>query len=884
MSLSPSELEDVLASILDADDQGAALDEACARHPEHADLLRRTIEELRNVNLLTDSSEALAREQQTIGGYRILDTIGRGGMGVVYRASDPSIEREVALKVLRPELLHFEDSLQRFRREIDVVARLRHPGIVGVHSAGEDHGVPFFTMELVAGTSLSERIQGARGRTADAMSGSDLVGSRDRTGSSSMRRVHDSWTEAAVDCIRSVAETLQFAHGHGVYHRDVKPSNILIDEHGHAKVVDFGLARLDDGQQLTRSTAVLGSLPYLSPEQISGQLEEHGARQDVYSLGVTLYELLTLVPPFLGATGEETRRRIANADCERPSRLNRSIGRDLETVVRTAMEPDPERRYASCAAFAADLENVLARRPILARPAGPALRTWRWAQRHPTATVAIALGFLLLVVVPIMFGVYHMKRADEAAEREAQLAKRTDEFKMLKNVVLLRVAEQAEAELYPAWPERVDAMQAWLDESWAEIAETRDRVTATLDALRARALDAEATELEFAATEDRFLWETLSEVDADIARFEDELVEPVRERIEWAGRVDELTISHPNTRVSWVDAAAAIRHADGSYTSALYRGDEPFELEPQRGLVPLGVNPRTKLWEFYHLRSAEDPLTLPVHDPETGWIDVEEGTGIVFVLVPGGTGWMGAQSDDPDGRHYDPLARSAEGPPNEFSLDPYFLARHEITQGQWTRLSGGSNPSGYKPPFRPSGGEPVDLTHPVENSDWATASGLCERHGLILPTEAQWEFACRAGSDTPWWTGRDRETLRGAINIADATAARARTRWPACADWPDLEDGFTIHAPVDTKRANPWGFHHMAGNINEWCLDVAAKYGKGTEPGTGLRRVRDDQGGRMQRGGAYDSTAAWIRSASRNLMPRESRHGSSGVRPARRLQ
>ncbi|MHC5065000.1 MAG: serine/threonine-protein kinase, partial [Planctomycetota bacterium] len=356
---------------------------------------------------------------EQIAGFRLLEVLGRGGMGVVYRAVDAELGREVALKVLRPELLHFADSRQRFQREIESASRLRHPGIVSVYTAGEDDGVPFFTMELVEGASLAGSIELLQGQTLGSRRGIDLLASDGDRGSSSQSgtaNLADNWIRACLQVARMVAEALQHAHENGVIHRDVKPSNILIDEHGRARLLDFGLARLESGQQLTKSTSLLGSLPYMPPELVEARLTEPGPRQDVYSLAVTLYELLTLRQPFLADGSEETRRRVLAGEFVGLRRMESSIGRECEIVCHKAMDLDPSRRYASAREFADDLDNLLEHRPIQARPAGMALRSWRLLQRHPTGSVSVILG--MLVVIASVFALVSTMQSREI-ERQA---------------------------------------------------------------------------------------------------------------------------------------------------------------------------------------------------------------------------------------------------------------------------------------------------------------------------------------------------------------------------------------------------------------------------------------------------------------------------------
>ena len=254
------------------------------------------------------------------------------------------------------------------------------------------------------------------------------------------------------------------------------------------------------------------------------------------------------------------------------------------------------------------------------------------------------------------------------------------------------------------------------------------------------------------------------------------------------------------------------------------------------------------------------------------------------MLVPGGTFVLGSQATDPAAPNHDPRSGPNESA-HTVTLAPFFLARHELTQGQWQRLSGGATPSHFRAGDADPGGRRITAAHPVEQVDWAMAATLLAQHGMTLPTEAQWEFGCRAGTTTPWWTGRDRESLRGAANLADGTARQARMIWNEIADWPGFEDGFVVHAPVDTLRANAFGLHHVHGNVWEWCADWYSLYEVPVRPGDGLRLVPDGSGkSRVPRGGSFSNAAPAVRAAYRRDYTPVLRHQSLGVRAARSLR
>jgi len=392
---------------------------------------------------------------------------------------------------------------------------------------------------------------------------------------------------------------------------------------------------------------------------------------------------------------------------------------------------------------------------------------------------------------------------------------------------------------------------------------------------------------------DGCLHRTLRDLAGKLAQFQQTTRPAVEERLRWARRIDELTRSHPLARTTWEAARAAIAAADGKLASGLYR-EVPIDLRPQMGLVPIGCNPASGLWEFYDLRSAFDPqrptdpatLPIPVHQPD-GSLLMADGIGIVFVLVPGGTALIGAQSTDAQAPRFDPAARVLEGPPVKVQLEPFLLARHELTQGQWLWLSGGERPSFYKigERYDVAQADAVDNkigeAHPVERVSWEMATRLLLHHGLDLPTEAQWEHACRAGTDTPWWTGDDAQSLAGAANVLDRLAERVHPQWGRAEG--DFTDGYVGPAPVGTFRANPWGFHDVHGNLCEWCRDWASNNPYPRRPGDGLILVTEAARFRIVRGGGYNSPASIARASRPEGFGPEIRNTFTGVRPARAL-
>lgn len=397
------------------EDQPAALEAACARHPELAPALLRRFAFLREVGLGVVTAEAHAEPvPERLGDFRILDRLGAGGMGVVYRAVQESLQREVALKLIRPERLYFPGSRALFKREVKAVAHMQHPGIVRIHLVGEEDGVPFYAMELVQGRTLASALAACRPVAGSASSGGELV-----------RGSKLSWIDASCEVACRIALALAHAHGRGVVHRDVKPSNVMLADDGRVLLLDFGLASQQDGERLTRTGSQPGSLSWMSPEQVRG--ESLDPRTDVYSLGVTLYETLTLETAFTGTSEAMIRHRIERGEVVPLGATRRGIPWDVATVCATAMAPERERRYASAAEFAADLRAILDRKPITARRPGLAVRTRRFVQRRPTFSVALAFAGVLCLGVPVALLVQE-QRARKAIEQEAQTARQVTDF------------------------------------------------------------------------------------------------------------------------------------------------------------------------------------------------------------------------------------------------------------------------------------------------------------------------------------------------------------------------------------------------------------------------------------------------------------------------
>jgi len=328
------------------------------------------------------------------GNYELLEEIATGGMGVVWKARQNSLDRIVAVKMIRGGVLAGADEVQRFHAEAQAAANLKHPNIVGIHEIGEHEGQHYYSMDFIEGKSLADL---CHGKPMNARESAALL--------------------------RTICDAVNFAHQRGILHRDLKPHNIMLDAEGEPHVLDFGLAkRIDDDQGLTMSGAVLGSPSYMAPEQAQGRNDRVGPHTDVYALGAILYQLLTGRAPFLGGSAAETMMQVVQREPSAPSKLNADVPRDLETICLKCLEKEPARRYATARELSEELGRFLKGDPILAHPAGAARKTMTWLRHHPGLLSGIGALFVfgLLCAAFYLFqenAFLHARQLDPALER-----------------------------------------------------------------------------------------------------------------------------------------------------------------------------------------------------------------------------------------------------------------------------------------------------------------------------------------------------------------------------------------------------------------------------------------------------------------------------------
>jgi tetratricopeptide (TPR) repeat protein/predicted Ser/Thr protein kinase len=398
--------------------------------------------------------EAPAASAARVGRYEVLGELGRGGMGVVYRARDPSLGRTVAVKMILDASQAGPEQVKRFQREATAAAKLSHPNIVNVYEVGEDGGRPFIAMELVDGASFESVLKKQRPPA-----------------------------KRTVEIVRDIARALAHAHENGVIHRDVKPENVIVDKNGSPHLMDFGLAReVSGGERMTVTGAVLGTPAYMAPEQAAGETADQGPRSDIYALGAVLYRALLGRPPHESSSIQQQIKKVLFDEPEAPRRLDPKIHVDLETIMLRCLAKEPERRYASAAEVAAELQRFLDGETIVARPVGRLERSVVWARRNRGLAATVAA--LALVVPSAVIVSVVLVRRGSAHEADAAAARAS-------------AHEQEDARAREkATRERADEAESLVRKAEDLVARGRlDEALSLLD--KAEALDPKSTEVHY---------------------------------------------------------------------------------------------------------------------------------------------------------------------------------------------------------------------------------------------------------------------------------------------------------------------------------------------------------------------------------------------------
>ena len=856
---------------------------------------------------VTPTTAATAIEPgRTLGGYRLERELGRGGMGVVFAAWQRSLDRTVAVKVLSaPTLLVSERSLWRFQREGKLLAALDHPAIVKIIETGVHSGIPFLAMELVHGASLAAvlaavRRAGLRNANGDTLRAA-VLGAADHTAiTPTPWRLPTDYEAAVAAIVAAIAEALHTAHQAGVVHRDVKPSNILLRQDGQALLADFGVAHQTGAVPLTVTGDLAGTPTYMAPEQVRGEAATPAT--DVFSLGVVLYEALTLQLPFPGNDTATVVDRLLHHEPIDMRRLAAHRSPALAAITHHALDKSPKRRYPTAAAFAADLRAALAGEPIVARPTGRLTRLWRWMRREPWRAAAAGLGISTVLGLGTADRVAAHQLQQETSRTVAALAEvqrleigvRIDRaLELAKTLRLPRIEElpaherwlrehgeplaaelpgleqllrnvQAEAEPYDeaaAAADRAshpDAAQlavltaelAWYEAEAGELSPARTARAAELRQAMPALQQRTATRRtwRFAVERRQFLHDELGRVVERLRKFtepESGALAKVRRAAQFAPENHRRCLEEP--RELWHTIAADVA-ADPRFGG--------LHLAPQCDLVPLGKNEQG-LWEFVHLPSGAPEKQVPPR-AANGSLTVTPESGIVLVLLPGGWFSMGAQAQDPDGPNHDPAAARDEGPVQQVRLDPFFCGKYEITQAQWHRLAG-DRPSYHSAEHGHTKASP---TWPVDSVPQQRAALTLGTVRLQLPTEAQWEYACRAGTTGPWSFG-EREDAPQHANFGDRNSGSATT---GRRHEQDLDDGHTHPSPIGSYLANAFGLHDLHGNVSEHVDDAKAPASRQRSEGRGEGIADYMQTNFAIRGGSSEHALANVRSADRSVL------------------
>ena len=891
--------------------------------------------------------------------------LARGGMGVIHRVFDRDARRRLALKVMlgrgaapasgeTPDVA--DASLGRFLEEAQVTSQLDHPGIVPVHEIGVDETEQvYFTMKLVKGDDLRTVFDRVADPNDDEWTTTRALNVMLRV-CEAMAYAH---TKGVIHRDLKPGNVMVGKFGEA-YVMDWGLAKVLGQEDAHDLRFKFdstsimktdrkdAAADTPDTPLLTMDGDVVGTPAYMPPEQAEGRTELLGPPADVYAVGAMLYHLIAGHMPYVRPGAKVSARTILGLVLNGPpsalTEKAKDVPPELLAIVEKAMAREIADRYPDMTALARDLRSFLEQRVVAAYESGAWAELRKWVQRNKAlAMTSAAAMFAVMVVAGWALSERQTARNNERqADTEKQIAEaERDRVLRLSDKLRLDLLV-AEAPTLPCHPAAIGDLRRWLADAdrllknlprhEQALAQVRSVGTpssilmdATLDALRMHHdthVRGEVPETE----SDLFLPGDGPDDDEALRRHLDDLAHHLAETTaavarerdyefgdsvedQWwhdtvrdlvvglhalkADKDDGVTLKAVRLRseqaagltneIPWEEARTAVRD------HPLYGG---LDLLEQPGLTPLGPDPRSTLWEFGHSASG----AVSVRHPDTDDLQNTEEFGIVLVLVPGGSYVLGAQSDDSEAAHFDPDAEPREAPVRNVELGAFFISKYEVTRAQWTQLSG-SDPSWWTQ-REPRRGSP---DRPVDNVGYDAAQSILSSAGLRLPTESEWESACRALSATPWSFGRSREAFALNGNIKDlsfdqvaphSTLDRVdglldRLRESLKPPESRLPDGRTsrviISDPVDDGHypparvglflPNDFGLHDMHGNVAEWCVESSV-------PGNDSRLPGEF---RICRGGSYASVSDHARVSSHNVAFREELGGSRkiGVRAAR---
>ena len=807
------------------------------------------------------------------GEYEILEELGSGGMGVVYKARQTKLKRIVALKMIRSGELANAMDLQRFEAEAKAAAKLSHPGIVSVHEVGIYNGQHFYTMDFVEGGNLSQ-----------------------------LHREEPVPAKHAVKLVRQLAESMHYAHLKGIVHRDLKPANILLTADGEPRITDFGLAKRvrDDDEShsptLTESGQILGTAGYMSPEQAAGKSRLVGPASDIYSLGAVLYALLTGQAPFAGETPSHTIMQVLHKEPVSPRTLNPSVPRDLETICLKCLEKEPHKRYGAAQLLADDLRLFLEGKPVKARPVGSIERGWRWCRRNSVLTALVCVILLVVLCLPIVVWSQVMTIVDGVQDARAEtLPDLISDMHAYPSFLVTPILNNRFAKESDSH-RKLSLACAMADFGTVKTDYLVSQVEAvgegdTGNLLNALAADREASlkvlTSEVATSTNEKKWRRKSqlailalhlgdpEAAADMCKIEDR-PDPVQRTVfidefsRWDADMKELCrLVESSTDIALRSAAilGTGTIADGRLSLDELRSWQALA-ERWHASEPDAVTHSATGWLLRRRGILLPEISVTTgRKPTNDWYMNSQGQ--TFLKIKSGCFRQLAQNNGPSADRDVTISEA------------FWLMDAEVSVGQFQRfiedshdLSIEKTPGwfGVAPRISPTPDHPVprvSRNRVLEYCNWLSAeegfSPAYERTGdketvggnddLIwrpilnsvgyrLPREAEWEYACRAGTTTSFSCGENEEVLRQYAQNQQSTTDKCGVKLP-----------------------NGWGLWDMHGNIWEWCQEDSPGYTVG----------------RVMRGGAYYCPSLQLRSSYRYTAAPLDGSAYGGFRLARTL-